>query len=267
MATTAAAALADALKTAVVASLGVGPAERPVFIACHLIAQIDGSNASRTAAQPPWSPGDAAGRREQLAALEETLTAAVNAAHKTTGDSAVPSARAVAERLLLSQATSMLKGCGKLHLEIHCALTQLDDRLVLALARGDIRLLRSASLRTQSDESRLLKRQDLEALGAGGVLPLLSPAEAVELLRKGTRGVGVASHGWLTPGNPDPAGVRLKLLRQELNERPYIEAIFFDFASLYQQPRDQKQNEAFQRAIGACQTPLDDSPCLGLSTV
>ena len=152
--------------------------------------------------------------------------------------------------------------------EVYTTLTALDDRLVEALERGDIKLLRSAWLRTHSDESRLLKRQDLEALGAGGVSPLLSPAEAVELLRKGKRAVGVTSHGWLTPGNPDPAGVRLRLLRQELRERPYIEAVFFDFASLYQQPRDQKQNEAFQRALGASpQTPLDELPRLGLSVL
>ena len=42
----------------------------------------------------------------------------------------------------------------------------------------------------------------------GALSPLLSPDEAVALVRKGTRGVGVASHGWLSAGSPDPAGAR-----------------------------------------------------------
>ena len=134
---------------------------------------------------------------------------------------------------------------------MRAALTALDDRLVEALRRGDVSLMRAAWLLAQPANFRLVRRQDLEALGArDGPSPLLSPEEAVALVRKGTRGVGVASHGWLSAGSPDPAGARVQLLRDALEERPYIEAVFFDFPSLFQSKRSAPQYEAFKRALG-----------------
>eukprot|EP00966_Prymnesium_polylepis_P075098 1741880-Prymnesium_polylepis.2 len=128
--------------------------------------------------------------------------------------------------------------------EMLAALTTLDDRLCGALLRGDVRLVRVAWLRAQPDSYRLQRRQDLE-----GGKALLTPDEAVALVRKGTRGVGVASHGWLSAGAPDPAGARIKVLRRALRELPYIEAVFFDFMSLFQKPRDEAQEAAFGRAL------------------
>ena len=46
------------------------------------------------------------------------------------------------------------------------ALSKLDDRLCEALARGDIRFLRTAWLKSQPEGYRLQYRQELEALEA-----------------------------------------------------------------------------------------------------
>ena len=60
----------------------------------------------------------------------------------------------------------------------------------------------------------------------------------------------VASHGWLSAGDPDPAGARIKVLRDALRELPHIEAVFFDFPSLFQHERSAPQHAAFKRALG-----------------
>jgi hypothetical protein len=135
--------------------------------------------------------------------------------------------------------------------EILAALTKLDDELVGALQRGDVGLLRSEWLLAQPEDFRLCNRQDLETLEAAGASPspLLTPDEAVALVRKGSRSAGVVSHGWLSNGHPDPAGERVRVLRRALQELPHIEAVFFDFPSLFQWPRDAKQNEAFANAL------------------
>ena len=39
---------------------------------------------------------------------------------------------------------------------------------------------------------------------------------------------------WYSPGDPDPAGVKLKILREALLVLTHIEAIFVDYASLFQ---------------------------------
>jgi hypothetical protein len=114
--------------------------------------------------------------------------------------------------------------------DVCAALTPLDDRLAVALERGDIALVRVAWLLAQPSGFGLVRRQELAALEAGaGPSPLLAPAEAVALVRKGSRSVGVVSHGWLSAGSPDPGGARLAVLRRALVERSHIEALFFDF--------------------------------------
>ena len=76
-------------------------------------------------------------------------------------------------------------------------LTTLDDQLVEALERGDIRLVRTAWLLALPEGTRLVRRQDVKALE--GIEPLLTPQEAAAAIRKGNRGVGSLSHGWLSP--------------------------------------------------------------------
>eukprot|EP00312_Isochrysidales_sp_CCMP1244_P014706 CAMPEP_0202741946 /NCGR_PEP_ID=MMETSP1388-20130828/4654_1 /ASSEMBLY_ACC=CAM_ASM_000864 /TAXON_ID=37098 /ORGANISM="Isochrysis sp, Strain CCMP1244" /LENGTH=1959 /DNA_ID=CAMNT_0049408819 /DNA_START=358 /DNA_END=6236 /DNA_ORIENTATION=+ len=134
-------------------------------------------------------------------------------------------------------------------------LTQLDDRLVATLASSAIRLVRSEWLLQQPADYRMPCRQKLEALERQGITPspLLSAEEAVALVRRGQRAAAVLSHGWLTPGDPDPAGERFRVVISALEARPYLEAIFWDYSSLFQNPpggrRTPEERAAFDRAI------------------
>ena len=82
-----------------------------------------------------------------------------------------------------------------LNADVRLALTALDDRLVKVLEAGDIRFVRSSWLLAQPDAYRIQKRQDLEALEQSGASPLLSPTEAVAIVRKGNRSAGILSYG------------------------------------------------------------------------
>ena len=82
---------------------------------------------------------------------------------------------------------------GNLPHEIYTALTKLDDGFVEALQAGDIRLVRSEWFLALPDGDRIKRRQDLEALAPAS--PLLTPDEAVALLRQGNRGVGSLTYG------------------------------------------------------------------------
>jgi len=103
---------------------------------------------------------------------------------------------AVAERL---EGGGISSGEGNAHLEDQSnplsALWTLDDKLVQALERGDIRLLRVEWLDAQPDGYSVQRRQALESLEqqGGGLSPLLSRKEAVALFRNGKREVGALS--------------------------------------------------------------------------
>ena len=127
----------------------------------------------------------------------------------------------------------------------------LDDQLISVLEREDIRLLRVAWLLDQPDDYRMQRRQDLERLERDdqGMSPLLCGTEAASLMRNGKREVGALSYGWLMPWDPDPTGSRMVLLRRVLKARPYIKALFWDQATLYQLPRNPREEEAFGRAL------------------
>ena len=88
--------------------------------------------------------------------------------------------------------------------EIQWVLTDLDSRLISTLRQGDIRLLRPSWVLQQPSDYRVQRRQDLEALERAGATPspLLTSQEAVSLVRRGVRAVGVISYGWLSPGEP-----------------------------------------------------------------
>ena len=130
-------------------------------------------------------------------------------------------------------------------------LSGLDDRLDEALLACDIKLLRVSWLLRQPDRWRLKPRQELEALL--DELPFLSAEEAVALLRRGNRGVGALTQGWLSPGNCDPDGVRMDVVRAALAQHPQIEGLFWDYASLFQNLPDRErtpdESAAFKRAI------------------
>uniref|UniRef100_A0A7S3T6I3 Uncharacterized protein n=1 Tax=Emiliania huxleyi TaxID=2903 RepID=A0A7S3T6I3_EMIHU len=130
---------------------------------------------------------------------------------------------------------------------------QLDEGLAAAFIRGDIRLLRRAWV-LEAPDQHLPYRQVLEERERRGELPLLSPEEAAALLECGDRSIGALTHPWYSPGDPDPVGVKLKILREALLVLTHIEAIFVDYASLFQHPpkgtRTEAENEAFKRALG-----------------
>jgi hypothetical protein len=123
--------------------------------------------------------------------------------------------------------------------EVYRALTAFDDGLADVLQKAIIRLLRSEWLLAQPEGFTLPYRQQLEVLELDGASPspLLSPAEAVTLLQRGDRSIGSVTHAWLSPGNPDPAGSRMQVVRQALTARPYIKAIFFECAHTHTSTR------------------------------
>jgi len=118
--------------------------------------------------------------------------------------------------------------------ELLAALTKLDDPLIEVLDRGDIRLLLAEWLLLQPEEYLIQNRQELEKLEKAGESPspLLTSEEAVQLIRQCNRGVGGLSYGWLSPRHPDPAGKRVKVVRQALrHERySYIKGFFWECA-------------------------------------
>ena len=107
-------------------------------------------------------------------------------------------------------------------------LSKLDDRLAQVLASGAIRLIRTAWLEKQPPEYRMQRRQDLEDRENRGESPLLTPQEAVALLRSGKRVIGVLSYGWLAAGDCDPAGARTSTLRHALKMQIHLVAIFWE---------------------------------------
>ena len=114
------------------------------------------------------------------------------------------------------------------------ALSRLDDRVVERLRAGDIRLLRVSWL-VQPSVVHLSRRQELERLEREGEgEPFLSAEEAEAALRKHSRCIGALTYGWLSPGDPDPAGRRLAVLKAACAQQPYLEGLFWDYGSLHQ---------------------------------
>ena len=130
------------------------------------------------------------------------------------------------------------------------ALTELDKIVIDVLLRGAIRLLCVKWLLMQPDNFKLPNRQKLEEIERSGVLPspLLSCKEAAALVERGDRSIGALTYGWLSPGDPDPDGSRMRVLRRAL-ARLAIEALFWDFGSLYQAPRTPEQKDKFEIAL------------------
>ena len=148
----------------------------------------------------------------------------------------------------------------------------LDDRLIIALEREDIRLLRVEWLLAQPDDFKMRRRQDLENLEPDdrGLSPLFAGSESVALIRSGKREVAALSYGWLLPWDPDPTGQRMILLRRVLRERPHIRALFWDQATLYQPPRTVEEDKKFNRALEVMMdlyASAIGTTCLGLEPV
>jgi hypothetical protein len=135
---------------------------------------------------------------------------------------------------------------------MHQALSELDTILIQVLLQGAIRLLCVKWLLMQPDDFKMPNRQVLEEIERSGVSPspLLSGEEAAALVRRGDRSIGALTYGWLMSGDPDPAGSRIRVLRRALMGMAIrIEALFWDFGSLYQNPRSTEQKKTFDIAL------------------
>ena len=79
--------------------------------------------------------------------------------------------------------------------EVRDALTALDDKLVTVLESGAIRLVSTKWMLAQPADFRMPRRQELEQLERSGASPspLLTSVQAVALIRRGDRSVGVLS--------------------------------------------------------------------------
>jgi hypothetical protein len=285
--------LTEALTAATRASITLPPSERPLFIGKHLLAQAQNAKTLPTVTSASGTATiSKAALQQELAALAKVLTAALNAVSGLPGsslqrladhliveyggasDTATAYATATARPNSLddgddtnlddidddndAERPTMAIGPPP---EMIRVLSRLDDRLAEALRAGDIKLLRVSWLRRlgrslrQPNGRRLKRRQELEALflASGKKSPFLSAEEAVALLRRGNRGVGALTHGWLSPGECDPDGARLDVMLAALEEHLHIEGVFWDYASLFQNlpDRDRTPDEraAFARAI------------------
>jgi hypothetical protein len=147
---------------------------------------------------------------------------------------------------------STTDGCALLPPKLPKALSDLDAILIEVLVSGAIRLLRVEWLMKQLDNFKMPNRQELEKLENSGESPspLLSGEEAAALVQRGDRSIGALTYGWLSPGDPDPDGSRIRVLLRALKGMVIrIEALFWDFGSLYQNPRSPGQEEAFVTAL------------------
>ena len=178
---------------------------------------------------------------------------------------------------------------GKLPPEIYTALATFDEDLIKALRKGDIRLVGSEWFLAQPDGYRIQRRQDLEARalltpdeaveliqegnrGVGSLTYGCAPArlDASWYTHALTRPVAPAQTG-NSPDDPDPSGKRVAVLRRALESQTHIKAFFWEcahaapspivrvslhalcvprsFASLFQKPRTEEQDAAFQRSL------------------
>jgi hypothetical protein len=153
---------------------------------------------------------------------------------------------------LRSSAKQAAKDAAEAPPKLRQALTELDKIVIQVLLCGAIRLICVKWLLMQPANFKMPNRQALEEIERSRALPspLLSPQEAAALVRRGDRSIGTLTYGWLSPGDPDPDGSRIRVLRRALMGMAIrIEALFWDFGSLYQAPRTPEQSASFKLAL------------------
>ena len=74
-------------------------------------------------------------------------------------------------------------------------LSSFDDPVLKALEVGGIRLLRASWLRERPADFRIMRRQDLEKLEEQGESPFLSAREAIVLMCRAERLLGILTYG------------------------------------------------------------------------
>jgi hypothetical protein len=153
---------------------------------------------------------------------------------------------------LRSSAKQAAKDAAEAPPKLRQALTELDKIVIQVLLCGAIRLICVKWLLMQPANFKMPNRQALEEIerSRASPSPLLSPQEAAALVRRGDRSIGTLTYGWLSPGDPDPDGSRIRVLRRALMGMAIrIEALFWDFGSLYQAPRTPEQSASFKLAL------------------
>jgi hypothetical protein len=128
----------------------------------------------------------------------------------------------------------------------------IDGAVISALELGHVRLVSAAYLLRHSTK-KLCRQQDLASIKGA----LLTPQQAVKLMRAADRRVFAVSYGWLSAGSPDPFGKRLEAIQQALlwlrgrKLLPRDAGVFLDFCSLPQKPRTAAEDAAFQAGLGS----------------
>ena len=166
---------------------------------------VDPSLGSGDAQKTPGIPNTAAAGPKQKDPVHAPLTSK-QSAQLTPAPGSVDlggNMQMKAEEATLAEEPKPLPGAAPPSDDVLRALSSLDDRLVEALERGDIRLLRSAWVDQQPDTYRLQFRQELEKLPDA----LLPPKEAVALVRRRNRGAGALTYGARGTSNPPPPGL------------------------------------------------------------
>jgi len=133
-------------------------------------------------------------------------------------------------------------------------LGELDEAIIAAVKKGVIKLLDTAFLRDSDDKTLryILRRQDLEKLEKEtGKRIFMKPDEAAAALRSGDRRIGSLTYGWCSPSDPDPSGEYLAAVRRFLRSPlgAHVTGLFWDFASLPQNPRSPSQDDFFKKAL------------------
>ena len=165
------------------------------------------------------------------------------------GDDAVRPIGAPSE---LHASRTSREGCTPLPPKLRQELTELDKIVIQVLLLGAIRLICVKWLLMQPNNFKMPNRQALEEIERSGASPspLLSPREAAALVERGDRSIGALTYGWLMSGDPDPQGSRIRVLRRALAGMAIrIQALFWDFGSLYQAERTPEQAASFKLAL------------------
>jgi len=121
-----------------------------------------------------------------------------------------------------------------------------------ALQNGDVSLIKGSWIVKRCANAGVLPcRQDIETRFPSA---FWKPCELQELVQSGSVMLVAISHCWLSLDHPDPEGIHLKTLSfalQKLFEGTPLEdaAVFIDWCSLYQRPREEEQQNAFSRAL------------------
>ena len=143
----------------------------------------------------------------------------------------------------------------RVHVDAHKAvplLMALDDRLVDAFRSGAIKLIVADRIRDGTIGAVIARRQELEARERDeGMRIFCSADEAIVLLRANGREVGALTYGWASPDHPDVSGAYLAAVRRFLCSPlgAHVQALFWDFPSLPQKPRDAREDKLFALAL------------------